>query len=89
MQERYSDSGFSVIGVMVDQNVDTVRQAIEAGDVTWPCIWDGPSGPIADTFRVRAYPTILLLDRDRRITALGIQTEEHLVAQIERDLRGD
>ena len=30
--------------VMVDETIDTVREAIAAKDVTWPCFWDGPSG---------------------------------------------
>jgi len=83
VQQQFSNTGFSVIGVMVDQDVDAVTAAQKFGDISWPCVWDGPSGPIAETFRVRGYPTVLLLDRDGRIAATGLRDEKHLVAHIE------
>ncbi len=87
VQERFSRSGFSVIGVMVDQELDTVTAAQESGVISWPCVWDGPSGPIAETFRVSGYPTVVLLDGDGRIAATGLRDEKHLVAHIEDVLR--
>lgn len=84
VQERFSNTGFSVIGVMVDQEMDTVTAAQESGDIAWPCVWDGPSGPIAETYRVRGYPTVLLLDHDGRIAARALQDEAMLVTHIEK-----
>jgi cytochrome oxidase Cu insertion factor (SCO1/SenC/PrrC family) len=84
VQERFSNTGFSVIGVMVDQEVDTVIAAQESDDISWPCVWDGPSGPIAETYNVGGYPTVLLLDRDGRIVARGLRHEKQLVAHIEK-----
>ena len=83
VQQRFSKSGFSVIGVMADDKQDTVTAAIGSGDISWPCVWDGPSGPIAKKFRVQAYPTVMLLDGEGLIVAMGLHREEHLIAHIE------
>ena len=69
---------------MVDEELDTVTATISSGDITWPCVWDGATGPIAETFRVIGYPTVLLLDRDGRIVATNLRDEEALVARIEQ-----
>jgi thiol-disulfide isomerase/thioredoxin len=82
VQDRFSKAGFSVVGIMVDEQLDSVTAAIDSGDISWPCVWDGPSGPIAKAFRVRSYPTVLLLDGEGRITARDLREERHLVGHI-------
>lgn len=82
VQERFSQDGFSVVGIMVDQELKTVTSAIDSGAISWPCVWDGPSGPIAEAYRVDSYPTVLLLDDDGRIVARNLRQEEHLIEQI-------
>ena len=84
VQERFSATGFSVIGVMVDRDLATVKGAMNSGDISWPCVWDGPSGPIADTYKVRSYPTVILLDRKGRIVATALRRETHLMEHIEK-----
>ncbi len=83
LQQRFSGAGFSVIGVMVEQEQETVTAAIKSGAISWPCVWDGPSGPIAQKFRARAFPTVILVDGDGRIAARDVQREQNLTAQIE------
>lgn len=83
VQERFSQDGFSVVGVMVDQGLEPVTTAIESGTISWPCVWDGPSGPIAKAYRVASYPTVLLLDADGRIVARNLRQEEHLIKHID------
>ena len=84
VQEQFSKAGFSVIGVMVDQDIDTVTSATKSGDITWPCVWDGPSGPIAETYKVHSYPTVLLLDRNGQIAATALRLKKHLVEDIKK-----
>jgi len=83
VQQRFADSGFSVIGIMADEDLDTVAAAINAGEITWPCVWDGPLRPIAKKYRVRGYPTVVLLDRDGQIASTYPHEEGHLVRHIE------
>ncbi|QDU37087.1 Methylamine utilization protein MauD [Maioricimonas rarisocia] len=89
VQKRYADAGFSVVGIMADENVGTVSTAIETGAITWPCVWDGPSGPIARAFRVRGHPVVLLLDGEGRIVAKALREERHLDAAISELVGGE
>lgn len=83
-QERFSQDGFSVLAVVVDQELTEVTTAIDSGEITWPCVWDGPNGQIANAYRVARYPTSFLLDADGRITARDLREESELIAHIER-----
>ncbi len=87
VQERFSPNGFSVIGLMVDKTIDTVRETVNAGDITWPCMWIGRSSPIGEMYRVTSYPTVLLINGDGRIVSRSLSDEEELVVAIEKVLK--
>lgn len=76
VQEKFAKDGFSVIGVMVDEELQTVTSAIESETITWPCVWDGPSGPVAKLYKVSGYPDALLLNGEGRIVARDLRHEE-------------
>jgi RNA polymerase sigma factor (sigma-70 family) len=63
LKKKFADKPFTVVTVMADPEVKTVRAAIEKGDITWPAVWDGQDGPIASRWNVNAYPTLYVLDR--------------------------
>jgi thiol-disulfide isomerase/thioredoxin len=84
VQEMFSSSGLSILGVMVDETADTVREAVLAKDITWRCVWDGPSGPIAKMYDVQGYPTVFLIGGDGRIKSDRLRREDELVANIEK-----
>jgi peroxiredoxin len=83
-QEQFSDSAFSVIGVMVDDELKSARNATTTGGISWPCVWDGADGPIAKAYAVRGYPTVILLHRDGTIAARPARDEKQLIAHIEK-----
>ena len=66
------DRDFRFIGVMGDQSVDTVHEAVKEGNITWPVWWDGGNrGPIATQWNVAGWPTVYVLDRDLKIRFIG------------------
>jgi len=69
LQQKFAGDGLQVIGIMTDEKVEAVHEAIAAGDITWPCIWDGDDGPITTKFQVEGFPTIVLLDAKGRIVS--------------------
>jgi peroxiredoxin len=80
LQKQHSADEFLLLGVMADETVDTVRQAVTAGDITWRCVWDGRFGPISKIYHPQSYPTVLLLDRDGRIVSTSLRREDLLPA---------
>jgi len=83
LQRQYSSDQFLLLGVMVDETVETVREAVAAGDITWRCVWDGRLGPTIDSYRPDGYPTVLLLDREGRITSTSLRSEGELLPAVE------
>lgn len=84
VQDKYSDDGLSVVGIMADETIETVKQAQDDGDITWRCIWDGQSGPIAQLFKVSGYPMITIIDSEGRIEARYLFNEEDIIAHLDK-----
>ncbi len=53
---------------------DDFRTGLTDFKVTWTCAYQGEKdSPIADLYRVEAYPTILILDGEGRIRHRGVR----------------
>ena len=61
--ERLKDEPFTIVGVNSDP-AEKYRDAIVRENITWPSFWDGgdTSGPIANKWGVRGWPTIYIID---------------------------
>jgi len=62
--EAYAGRPFAILGVMGDQTIDTVQEAVADKKITWPLWWDGGGthGPLATRWNVRGWPEIYVLD---------------------------
>lgn len=61
--EQWRDEPFALLSVSGDETIDTLREAIGSGDITWRCWWDGGrDSPICTRWHIDAWPTIYLLD---------------------------
>ena len=74
---KYHDQGLNIIGVSLDRDADSWKQAIEKDQLTWTQVshlqyWNDP---IAKEYSVRGIPATFILDENGVIVA--------------RDLRGD
>jgi hypothetical protein len=87
VQERFSPDGFSILGVMADKTVDTVRATVDTGDITWRCVWEGHSGPIGKIYNVQSYPRVILIDREGRIASTRLRFEEELIENVENVMK--
>ncbi len=67
LYEKYSDRGFKVIGVSVDDTgADAVKQFVTENKVTYPIAIDA-DGRVANVLRTTVLPTTVIIGRDGRI----------------------
>ncbi len=72
--QEFHDRGFDVIGISLDENVDTVRQFVEIHDLPWRQLCDGQEtrGPNARKYDVMRPPHPVLIGRDGKIARVGV-----------------
>ncbi|MDX1601006.1 MAG: redoxin domain-containing protein [Anaerolineales bacterium] len=77
--DRYRDEGFTVFGVNAGEDQAQVEAFQQELGITFPLLLD-PDERIQRRYRVRAYPTSILIDRQGKIAKVhfGILTEEQL-----------
>lgn len=75
--ETYQGRPFSFLGVMGDETLDTVKEAVGDKKITWPVWWDGGGtrGPLATRWNVRGWPEIYVLDHQGIIRYREIRGE--------------
>ncbi|MCG8606949.1 TlpA family protein disulfide reductase, partial [bacterium] len=64
--QRNHGRGFEIVGISLDNNLDSLKTFLEVNKVSWPQICDlrGWDTPWLDIFRVAAVPKNFLLDRN-------------------------
>ena len=61
--EKYQGRPFALLGVNSDTDRERIRQAIAKEGINWRSWWAGSvDGPIPQLYRVKAWPTIYVLD---------------------------
>jgi AhpC/TSA family len=87
--ETYRGRPFAFLGVMGDE-AGTVKQLVAERTITWPCWWEGKSGPIGSRWNVSSWPTIYVLDHRGTIRYRNLQGDvlakavSQLVAEAEQ-----
>ena len=77
--KRLKDEPFALVGVNSDKDLDQLRPALKAENITWRSFWNGPKGtggPISARWNVSGWPTIYVLDEEGRIRYKGVRGEE-------------
>jgi thiol-disulfide isomerase/thioredoxin len=68
----YSDKGFEVLGVSIDEDEDRVKKIkrmVNKMDISYPVYLDAKQTPAWHQFKVKAIPAMYLLDRESQIVA--------------------
>ena len=82
--ESFKDQGFMVLGIDFDEPADLVASFGEELGLTFPLLLD-PGGKIQQQYKVRGYPTTVVLDREGRIRSyhIGILTQSQVDGYLE------
>jgi len=65
---------FALIGVNSDQDLGKIRQTVKEKKLTWRSFQNSPEGsksPISSEWNVQGWPTIVVLDENRKIHYSG------------------
>jgi thiol-disulfide isomerase/thioredoxin len=94
MVGNLSDKHFALVSVNVDEKKDTLAEFLENEKMPWLHWWEGPKGAIAKMFKVRAYPTIYLIDakgivRNRWIGSPGNEVLDKAVGDLVAEAKKD
>lgn len=68
LQKAYSEAGFEILGVAVDEKAKLAGYFKTKGGLPWPSVLD-PKGDIYYRLKIKALPTYFLIDREGRHVA--------------------
>ena len=82
--ETYEGQGFVVLGIDFDEPATAVMDYGQELGLTFPLLLD-PGGEIQQLYKVRGYPTTVVLDREGRIQAyhIGVLAQSQLDGYLE------
>jgi peroxiredoxin len=89
LYEKYQDQGFEIIAVDGKRDTERATTFIEEKGLTYTMLENGEGDDeiVASLYKVRAYPSSFLIDRDGKVMYfhLGFEAgdEEHLEEQIQ------
>jgi peroxiredoxin len=63
----FKDRPFTLLGVCGDSAIEQARITAKEKKIDWPCLYDGPNGPIAQHYNVLGWPTLYLIHKTGRI----------------------
>ncbi len=72
---KYKDKGFEVVGISLDDNIDTLEAFTQQNKMTWPQYFDGKvwENEIAQRFGIKGIPATFLVGKDRKIVASNLR----------------
>jgi thiol-disulfide isomerase/thioredoxin len=71
--QEFADQPVRLIGISGDHEREEAMAARESGEITWPTLWDGGNdGKFVETWNVRSWPTIVVLNQQGKIAARDI-----------------
>ena len=66
MHQKYTDVGFTIIGVSMDGKAEVTQKFVQANHINFTIARD-PKGKIAEAFGVRGMPSSYLIGRNGQI----------------------
>jgi len=89
---------FALIGVNSDRDLATARKAVEDNKLNWRSFWNGPQGPggpIAREWKVKGWPTLVVIDEKFKIRYVGhngseaIKLSKDLTEKLQKKKKGE
>jgi thiol-disulfide isomerase/thioredoxin len=87
LAEKLAKKPFALLSVSADEEQSALTEFLGMEKMPWNHWWDGKQGPLAKTFRIRAYPTLYLIDakgvlRKKWVGSPGDEVLDKAVAEL-------
>lgn len=73
--KRLEGKPFALLGINTDGSAADVKEKNAKENITWRSWFDGQGGPICAQYKIRAFPTIFVLDAKGVIRAKEVRGE--------------
>ncbi len=80
--QKLANEPFALIGVNTDQDLEMIKNVVREKNLIWRSFWDG-NQKISQSYGIRAFPTIMLIDHNGIIREINPGRGEDLDAAIE------
>ncbi len=86
---RLKGQPFALLGVDCEEDRDAARQVMAREQMTWPNWFDGAqgTGPIANRYHVRSYPSVFVLDAKGIIRSRGVGGIDEAVDKLLKEMK--
>ena len=98
LYSAYSDKGFDVLGVSIDEDkdrVEKIKKMVDKLDISYPILVDAKQTPAWHQFKVKAIPAMYLLDEGSQIVAQWVgkidydEVEKEILRRLEKKLQAE
>ena len=75
LHSSFAGRPFAIVGINADETLESAKKAVEENAIPWRSFWNGKrdaKGSIADTWNVRSWPTVYVIDHS------GVIRHKHL-----------
>jgi len=91
--KKLKDKPFALVSVSVDDAKATLTKFLEKEEMPWTHWWDGEDSPILKTYRVKAFPTLYLIDakgviRKKWVGSPGNEALDKAVEELVKEAAG-
>jgi len=77
LAKEYKGRPVQFLGVSLDNERERLEEFLARNQyVTWPNIFDGPSGPIAETWKVSSIPRLVVIDHEGIVRHRDVNPED-------------
>jgi len=82
LYQRLKDQGFDVVAVSIDEDLEALADYLEKNQVSWTNLVGAEARELAQKLGIAAIPTMLVVDANGRVAALG-----HGVSELEAEIQ--
>ena len=79
---RLKDEPFALVGYNFDDELEHIQAATESKNLIWRSFFGGQDDTIINKFKVKGFPTIMIIDAQGVIRGISHRTNDELIDEL-------